>query len=105
TCGLSAMSEYGKAALEADKCYLKTEFSGEEVLDGKPAYKLTLTPREGKPEEHYYDKTTGLMVRTKMILPSPMGEVPIVMLLDEYRKIDGILTPVRLTSRMGAIEM
>jgi len=105
TCAAGAMSEYGRGALEKDSCYSKSEFVGEEMLNGKAVYKLRMTPKEGKPEEQYYDKATGLLARTKMIMPSPMGEVPIVAIVDEYKTIDGITTPVKLTNDMGAVSM
>jgi len=104
-CAAGAMSEYGRGALEKDSCYSKAEVIGEEVVDGKTAYKLKMTPKEGKPEEQYYDKESGLLLRTKMVLPSPMGEVPIVAIVNEYRDIDGIKTPVKLTNEMGAVAM
>jgi hypothetical protein len=64
-----------------------------------------MTPKEGKPEEQYYDKESGLLIRTKVLMPSPMGEVPIVATVDEYRKVDGIQTPVKISNNMGAVTM
>jgi hypothetical protein len=40
-----------------------------------------------------------------MIMPSPMGEVPIVAIVEEYRNVDGVKTPVRITNEMGAVAM
>ncbi len=105
SCAAGAMSEYGRGALEKDSCYAKTEVIGEEMLNGKPVYKLKMTPKEGKPEEQFYDKATGLLSQTKMILPSPMGDVPIVAIVEEYKTVDGITTPAKLTNEMGAVAM
>jgi hypothetical protein len=105
TCATTALSEYGRGALEKDSCYSKAEYVGEEIIGGKSVHKLKLTPKQGKPEEQYYDKQTGLLARTKMIMPSPMGDVPIVAIVDEYREIEGIKTPVKLTNEMGAVAM
>ncbi len=105
TCASAALGEYAKGAVEKDNCYDKSEFVGEENVGGKTLYKVKMTPKQGKPEEHYYDKATGLLARTKMILPSPMGEVPFVAIVEEYRTIDGIKTPVRITNEMGAMAM
>jgi hypothetical protein len=105
TCASSAMSEYGRGAVDTDSCYAKAEFVGEESINGKAAYKLRMTPKEGKPEEQYYDKESGLLIRTKVLMPSPMGEVPIVATVDEYRKVDGIQTPVKISNNMGAVTM
>jgi len=105
TCATGALSEYGRGALEKDTCYAKREVVGEEMVNGKAAYKLRLTPKQGRPEEHYFDKASGLLVKTRMIMPSPMGEVPIVATVDEYKLVDGITTPVKLTNEMGAVAM
>ena len=43
--------------------YSSAEIVGTEDVDGKPAYKVTLTPKAGKPETQYYDKASGLLVR------------------------------------------
>jgi hypothetical protein len=105
SCGSSALSEYGRGALDKDSCYSKVEMVGEEIVNGKTFYKLRMTPKEGKPEEQFYDKATGLLSRTKMIMPSPMGEVPITAIVEEYKTVDGITTPARLTNEMGAVAM
>ena len=105
TCASSAMGEYGRGALDTDSCYTKAEFAGEESINGKAVYKLMMMPKEGKPEEQFYDKESGLLVRTKMLMPSPMGEVPIVATIDEYRTINGIQTPVKISNKMGGVMM
>lgn len=105
TCATTALSEYGRGALEKDSCYAKAEYVGEEMYEGKSVYKLRMTPKQGKPEEQYYDKQTGLLAKTRMIMPSPMGEVPIVAIVNEYREVDGVKTPVKLTNEMGAVSM
>jgi hypothetical protein len=105
TCAAGALSEYGRGPLEKDSCYSKSELLGEESFEGRAVYKLLMTPKEGKPEEQYFDKETGLLVKTRMIMPSPMGEVPIVAIVNEYRVIEGIKTPVKLTNEMGAVSM
>ncbi len=104
-CASGAMAEYGRGALETDSCYQKSEMLGEELMGGKKVYKLRMTPKEGKAEEQFYDKATGLLVRTNMIMPSPMGEVPIAAIVDEYRTVDGIKTPVKMTNEMGPVAM
>ena len=104
-CASGAMSEYGRGALEHDKCYAKSEYSGEETIAGKVFQKVTMTPKIGKPEVQYYDKATGLLGRSKVVLPSPMGDVPITILVEDYKMFEGVVTPVRITNQMGAVEM
>jgi hypothetical protein len=105
TCARGALSEYGRGALEKDSCYSKVDYVGTETLNGKAVHRLRLTPKEGKPEEHFFEKDTGLLLMTRMVLPSPMGEIPITTTVMEYRKVEGITTPVKLKNEMGAVAM
>jgi hypothetical protein len=105
TCADGVMSEYGKAALELGECYSKAEYAGEETIDGKKLQKLVLTPKEGKPEEQYYDRETGLLARVKLVMPSPMGEVPITTIVSDYKTVSGLQVPGKLANQMGPIQM
>lgn len=43
----------------------KVEYSGEEDIDGSPAYHLILTTKEGDTRDYYFDKDSYLMVKQK----------------------------------------
>jgi hypothetical protein len=79
--------------------YEKVECTGAEDVDGKPAYKLVLTPKVGKPVTKFYDKASHLLVKETTILKSPMGELPVESYASDYKKVDGILIPHTLTQR------
>lgn len=105
TCAGEAMAEYARAATGKDSCYSKIEFGGEELVSGKPAWKLLLTPRQGKVEEQYFDKVSGLMIQQKLIMPTPLGEIPILLAISGYKKLEGLETPTAVAMRMGPVEM
>ena len=73
--------------------YKSAETTGLETLDGKPCYKVLLTPLEGKPETQYYEKDSGLLVRQTGSVKTPMGEVPVDATVSDYRAESGILMP------------
>ena len=75
------------------KLYKNVETTGTEDVDGKPCYKVILTPLVGKPETEYYDKASGLLVKESAVITMPMGEVPVTMVVGGYRKEGGILMP------------
>lgn len=79
--------------------YPTVETTGTENVEGKDCYKVVLTPKAGKPMTRYYDKQTGLLVKSVMTLQSPMGEVSIESLADDYRKDGDITSPHKLTNR------
>ncbi|HKD07694.1 MAG TPA: hypothetical protein VKB79_17470 [Bryobacteraceae bacterium] len=70
---------------------------GSEDVDGKPAWKVEMTPKEGKPEIFYFDKQSMLLVRTTAHIATALGEIPVDTRLGDYRPVDGIQTPFSMT--------
>lgn len=73
--------------------YTKAECTGVEDVDGKPAYKVVLTPKTGKPTTEFYDKASHLQVKQISVTKNPMGEITVETYPSDYRKVDGILMP------------
>ena len=81
------------------KDHLKSaECVGTRDVNGKPAYRVVATPKSGTPQTLYFDKDTGLLVRTETTVNSAAGAVPVVAEPGDFRKVDGIM--VAFTSRM-----
>jgi len=80
--------------------FTKVECTGVEPVDGKVSYRVVLTPRDGQPETRYYDKASGLLVRTSMIMKTEMGEIPAEASVSDYRKVDGVLVPFLLKQKV-----
>jgi hypothetical protein len=70
---------------------------GEEEVDGKPAWKVEMTPNEGNPETFFFDKASSLLVRMATVMSTPLGQIPTDMTLSDYRLVDGISTPFTTT--------
>ncbi len=87
--------------------YDKAECTGVEDVDGKPAYKLVLTPKSGKPATKFYDKASHLMVKELKTSKSPMGEIAVEVIPSDYKKVDGVLIPFTATQKVlgQAIEL
>ena len=75
------------------KLHKKVECVGVEEVDGKPCYKIVMTPNDGEPETRYYDQKSGLLVKTEMKLKMPMGLIPMEIFASDYKKVDGVLVP------------
>ncbi len=73
------------------KKYEKAECTALEDVNGKPAYKISFIPKEGKPFTAYYDKTSHLIVKAVTTQKSPMGEITVETFPSDYKKVDGIL--------------
>ncbi len=81
--------------------YSSAEFNGVEEVDGKPAYKVILTPKNGKPQTQYYDKATGLMVRHQSVRKTAMGDIPVDVTVGSYRTECGVELPHSLVQTVA----
>ena len=81
--------------------YASATLSGSEVVDGKPTYKVLMTPKTGKPETNYYEKASGLMVRHQSVRITPMGEIPVDVSIGGYRKDCGVKLPHSVTQTVA----
>lgn len=84
--------------LDASKYTVAAEKDAD--VDGKPAAVLLVTTKEFKDTRLFFDKGTGLLVRTerKGLAPGTGGaltDVTETTTFGDYRKIDGILLPFR----------
>jgi hypothetical protein len=79
--------------------YTSAKTLGSEDIAGKPAWKVEMTPKEGKPENFFFDRESGLMAAVGMILPTPLGDMATQVMLADYRLVDGIQTPFRMTQQ------
>ncbi|MHC5109288.1 MAG: LolA-like protein [Planctomycetota bacterium] len=75
------------------KIYRHAEFLGLVDVEGKPAYKIELTPHQGSADIAYFDKKSGLQVKVDITLVLPMGTIPIEIFLSDYKEVDGVLYP------------
>lgn len=87
------------------KLYPKVETAGVASVNGEDCYKVVLTPAEGKPETNYYSKKTGFVVKSEVIVTSPLGEVPAEMIASDYKDFAGILSPSKMVQKAAGQEL
>jgi hypothetical protein len=92
------------AQLNWRKVFPKVETLGTETIDGEECYKVLLTPAQGKPETSYYQKKSGLEVKTSTIAVNQMGEVPVEVVLSDYKNFDGVLVPTKVLQKAAGQE-
>jgi hypothetical protein len=86
--------------------YRSAVLDGEETVDGKACYKIVLIPKDSdKPETRCYEKTSGLLMKSVVITPSPMGDIPAEQRFFDYKDVSGVKVPHRNVTKMGAAEM
>ncbi len=92
------------APLYWKKMYVKGETAGSEMVEGHDCYKVVLTPQEGQPMTEFYDKKSGLMIKTTATISSQFGDVSAEVVYEDYRKDGDLLSPHRLVNRAAQQE-
>ena len=77
--------------------YTSAATTGSEESDGRPAWKVTMTPKEGRPENYYFDRETGLLSGIGVTVATPLGDIATRVLMADYRAAGGLKTPFRVT--------
>jgi outer membrane lipoprotein-sorting protein len=68
----------------------KVELVGKEEIEGKPAYRLKLTNKNGDVRNYLFDATTFLLMRWEGTRKMGDKEVPWESLFHDYRDVDGL---------------
>jgi len=76
--------------------YSEAKCVGIETVDDRPAYKLLLTPVEGKQQTMYFDTESKLLLKHEFVIENAMGSIPITSHVSDYRKVDGVLMPFKV---------
>lgn len=91
--------------INLEKLYPKIELKGVEKLGAAEVYVVTATP-EGLPAETwYFDSKTGLLLRMDMTLITPEGNSPAKTYMEDYRELDGIMTPFKTRTVLPQFEL
>jgi hypothetical protein len=86
------------------KFFSKAETKALEDVGGKPAYKVVLTPHEGREVTQWFDRETGLLVKSEAVAELQMGNVPVLSWFEDYREADGVLSPRTVRQEVMGIE-
>lgn len=82
----------------------KVETAGTETINGELCYKVVLTPKEGNPETMFFEKKSGLAVKTTTIASTQMGDVPFEATSTDYKAFGGVTIPTRITQKVSGQE-
>ncbi|CAN5386313.1 hypothetical protein BH09PLA1_BH09PLA1_21870 [soil metagenome] len=91
--------------LDWKKQYTKVENKGVEEVDGKKCYKVEMTEKDGNVQTRFYNVETGLMDQMQMTVKNPMGELPVVVTISDYRTVDGIKLPFKASQLIKSMGM
>ena len=92
------------AAIKWRDLYAKAETTGVETVQDHECYKVVLTPPQGNPTTHFYDKKSGLLIKTTTTRATQMGDISAEVFADDYRKEGDIVTAHKLTNKFAGQE-
>ncbi len=83
------------------------EFVGKVNLDGKPAYKLKLTTKDGNKKTYFIDADTYLVTKVKAKISANGQTVDVTQNMSDFKTFDGITMAMKLesVSPMGKAEI
>lgn len=84
--------------------FTSLETVGRQTFEGKDCYAVKMVPVGGQLDlTGYFDVETGLQVGAEGQHASPMGAVPVVILMTEYQSFGSLKVPTRTVSRVTAM--
>jgi outer membrane lipoprotein-sorting protein len=75
------------------KDYKTVKTEAEEKYNGKDVYRVKLEPKKGEPEFRYFDKASGLVVRMKKAMKTPLLNLTMDVDVGDYKKVGDLLMP------------
>jgi hypothetical protein len=84
--------------------YPKVETTGIETVNGQECYRVVMTPAEGRPETVFLSKESGLGVKVTTVSSTQMGDVPVEILVMDYRNFGGLLAPAKIVQKAAGLE-
>ncbi len=65
-------------------------------IQGRKCYRVVLTPKRGTPQTRFVAVDTMLLLAEERTGTGPIGKFTIVLYMDDYKRVDGILYPHRV---------
>ncbi|TXK51982.1 insulinase family protein [Pontibacter qinzhouensis] len=84
-----------------DKLGIKTELKGLESIDSKEAYAIEAKQPNGQRTTNYFDKESGLLVKTINSIQSPQGVITQTRSYKNYKEVNGIKFPHAVETSFG----
>jgi Protein of unknown function (DUF620) len=92
------------SAVQWRKLYTKAETAGVENVQDHECYKVVLTPPQGNPTTHFYDKKSGFLIKTATTRATQMGDISAEVYADDYRKEGDLLAAHKITNKFAGQE-
>ena len=85
--------------------YLKAENTGLVPIDGRPCYKVVMTPKTGRPLILFFYKESNMIFKVERTFANQMGLIKAEIYMSDYKRVDGVLAPHVTKTRLMGQEM
>lgn len=77
---------------------------GKETFEGKECHKLKLVRKTGRESNEFFDVKTGFLVGSQGSRATPMGDMEITVVHDNFKKFGDMTASTKTTQKIGEIE-
>jgi zinc protease len=88
-----------------DKMGIKPQLTGMEKVDGQDAYMVETKVTEERKTVNYFDKVTGLRVKSVTSIPTPQGVMTQTSTFKDYKEVNGVKFPYVMEKIAGPQSM
>ena len=94
-------AEFDSPLLDYQAKGVKIAVVGREDVDGRPAYRLTVTTPDGAPRDYFIDAETGLEFRVDASVVQNGAHGTLSVSMSDYRDVDGLKMPFSLKQSLN----
>jgi hypothetical protein len=91
-------------ALYPPEMIAEVETVGAEPFEGTPAHKIRVKTTWGEEYFEFFDRASGLQLGSVRTLSTPLGEIEAIIVISDWRPVEGVRMPFRLVQRVATIE-
>ena len=75
-------------------------------FEGRPCWQLTIAMPGNDPADNFYDKESGTMSGMSMMAATPMGQIPVIIVMTDYKDFGDVKVPTKTTTKvMGQTQL
>lgn len=78
--------------------------AGTDTVNGSTCSKVQLFNKGDQPQTWFFDQTSGLLTKITMMTTTQMGSAPADIAMSDYRAVDGLQTPFKMTISAAGME-
>lgn len=91
-------------ALHPERLIKSVETVERTEFEGQPSFKVKILTQWDEEYFEFFDAENGLLLGSTRQQASPMGDIPVTVLLSDYQDVDGVLIPMKSVQRLLGME-